>query len=384
MEKSRKLKIMLVILLVILVVGLSVGYAALSAQLKINGTATATGGSWDIYFDNASVLKEIEYGKSNKLEIIENNKKLNFEFSLTAPKDKIIYQVDIVNNSTVDATIENINVALPTEIQNIVEVKTYYASDGKEIKESDVIAKRQDSNTPTKETINISIYYKYDISNEDLPENDLENLKIGYEITYTQYLSKDEEISNIHNGQVIPREELYYNTSYIPDSDLFSTFYFIKQKKENNLVSGKCFGFIENDNSFMITSYTYDVQTGIINISDNNLNLSYDAFSFIYNVGDLIVNYEYSGINLNSTYQGIKKYSDKYNFYFGIYYNKKLNLYICITPYGDDKFVYNIEQEGSRGLTTGESGLNASGITIGSDGKSIIYNDEIYTLVESF
>ena len=54
MERQRRIKILALIAMSVAVLGLTVAFAFISTSLKINGSGTFTGASWDVHFDNLS------------------------------------------------------------------------------------------------------------------------------------------------------------------------------------------------------------------------------------------------------------------------------------------------------------------------------------------
>ena len=106
--KNKKKNRILLLFLVLLVI--SIGYAALSANLKINGTTRINKNTWNIYWDNihnesgvTATLSEIVSEDANN-----QNNIVNFTVILDKPGDFYEFEVDAVNAGTLDAEIVNI------------------------------------------------------------------------------------------------------------------------------------------------------------------------------------------------------------------------------------------------------------------------------------
>ncbi len=105
---SRKQKYIIIACLCLVVVGLSIGYAALSANLNINGTADVQGGSWEVKFlsDNKVVAKKglavCEIGT------ITNTSITGMSASLKAPGDSCTFKVQAKNTGSLNAGLSEV------------------------------------------------------------------------------------------------------------------------------------------------------------------------------------------------------------------------------------------------------------------------------------
>lgn len=196
MEKERKIKTLSLVALVVAVLGLTVAFAALSAQLTIEGSATVSKASWDVHFANLSA-PTITGGSSVKpmtsdLGIQADNTtaiKLP-KMTFTKPGDTITYTVDVVNSGTINAKVgtapickityddTNTNAADKDMVDpNFVCKLTY--SDDAEISANDEL----NSNSGTK-TMKLTIGYSADA--EKVPSNDVIISEIKVEMKYVQ------------------------------------------------------------------------------------------------------------------------------------------------------------------------------------------------------
>lgn len=107
-EKERRIKYLSLITLIVAVLGLTVAFAALSQTLTINGTANVNAVEWDIHFAN---LKEAEITATAREEskpTLTNNGITGLNVSLTKPGDKIVYTFDVVNNGSINASLQSV------------------------------------------------------------------------------------------------------------------------------------------------------------------------------------------------------------------------------------------------------------------------------------
>lgn len=121
-DKSRNMLIIVILLIAIL--SISIGYAALSQQLTITGTSSTGSASWDIAFSSISKNDELSTAGSKEVDIpvvVGTSATFNVEFDY--PGAKIVYDLIVTNNGTIDATyvdyggLDEVNGAEPTQIQ---------------------------------------------------------------------------------------------------------------------------------------------------------------------------------------------------------------------------------------------------------------------------
>ena len=112
-KKNNKNSKKTVYLILALILGISVGYAALSAQLKINGTSTIKRAQWSVHFgteandiqvtsgsvtgDNVTTPARIKSGTSDT--------EIEYSVSLPEPGDYYEFTANVVNDGTLDAII---------------------------------------------------------------------------------------------------------------------------------------------------------------------------------------------------------------------------------------------------------------------------------------
>lgn len=136
MKKSKRNYLLVV--LVVLLLALAVGYAAFSANLTINGTATASG-TWDVRFVDSTV-DTATHGTATVAKTTAEGDTLNVDVTLSFPGDACTVTANIKNNGTIPAKLTGFtlkddlgNTYSNTDIDVIVPT---IATDGSEVIEA--------------------------------------------------------------------------------------------------------------------------------------------------------------------------------------------------------------------------------------------------------
>ena len=183
---------------IIIIILIAVGYAYLSTNLFISGNTLFKQNNWSVYFDNTDVLEDsIELSSGDIAPTIDQDKTtVSYRVTYNAPGDYYRFMVDIVNDGTLNAQIDEIEVSdIPAELENIVDFKLEY-TDGLEPVPGDVLLKGQ-----TK-TLIVTTGYKYDIDLDDIPNNDA-TLTMSITVTYKQKKTSEIKVATFDEGQVI-------------------------------------------------------------------------------------------------------------------------------------------------------------------------------------
>ena len=210
MEKQRKIKVLSVVALIVAVLGLTVACAALSQTLTINGTANVDAASWDIHFETISSNKNGD-ATINDFPHIAGTSITRINVTLTKPNDGVEFRTRIVNDGTVDAKIDSVEISPLCEIGSPVE-SCDWNNDG-QVTEEDVqkvndnlffsiaydggisLKKNDTLNAGETKQINISVaYYKVTNSEDgiiieeatELPARDLQFNNLSVTINYVQ------------------------------------------------------------------------------------------------------------------------------------------------------------------------------------------------------
>ena len=182
MEKERRTKALVVVVLLIVVAGLTIAFAALSATLNINGTAYLDAAKWGIKFENLSSPTKIGSATTTGTAKIEESKSAEItgiNVSLLNPGDKVTYTVDLVNEGTINAKIDNIEkTVLTSEQQRYLTFKVTDQNE-KEISQGDILGKGETRN------LTITIEFIKDLTKEDLPTS-TSTISLSYKLNFVQ------------------------------------------------------------------------------------------------------------------------------------------------------------------------------------------------------
>ena len=182
MEKERSVKILIISILFMLIAGLTVAFAALSTTLNIKGTAYLDAAKWGIKFENLSSPTKIGSATTTGTAKIEETKAAeitDMNVSLSIPGDKIVYTVDLVNEGTINAKIDNIEKTVLTSEQQRYLTFKVTDKNGYEIKQGDILSAGE-----TKK-ITITIEFIKDLTKEDLPKQ-TSTISLSYKLNFVQ------------------------------------------------------------------------------------------------------------------------------------------------------------------------------------------------------
>ena len=182
MEEERRTKALVVVVLLIVVAGLTIAFAALSTTLNINGTAYLDAAKWGIRFENLSSPTKIGSATTTGTAKIEESKSAEItgiNVSLSTPGDKVTYTVDLVNEGTINAKIDNIEkTVLTSEQQKYLTFKVTDKS-GNEVSEGDILSAGETRN------LTITIEFIKDLSKEDLSTS-TSTISLSYKLNFVQ------------------------------------------------------------------------------------------------------------------------------------------------------------------------------------------------------
>ena len=176
MNRVHKFNRLFIFLLILFI---SIGFAYLTRDLTLSGISSIFGNTWDVHFDNVVVTSgSVE---ANTPVIDTDRTSVSFTVELSTPGNFYEFTVDAVNGGTIDAMLNTFTSSeLDESIANLLEYTVTYA-DGEEL------AQYQELNAGDSLTYKIRLYYKLDISEDDLPDSN-----IPVEITFTtDYIQAD-------------------------------------------------------------------------------------------------------------------------------------------------------------------------------------------------
>ena len=179
-------------LVVVCIFTLTIAYAALNAVLTISGNAEVVSSTWDIYLTNPKVVNG---SVSSDVPVIKSKCSVEFSVVLNMPGDYYEFTVDVVNNGTIDAMIENIikTPELTTEQARFLKYEVSYQN-GESIDTKQLLEKE------TAMPIKVRIEYRNDLVSSDLPTG-----QVVLDLALTlEYIQSDGNTNNvIGNGKII-------------------------------------------------------------------------------------------------------------------------------------------------------------------------------------
>lgn len=162
--RIRKIEVYTAIIFSLLV-SIGIGYSLLNTKLSINGVSLISKNTWSVYFDN---LVENGDGITVNVPAYIKNDRLSIGVGLTLEKPGDVYgfTVDVVNDGTIDAVLEKIEITgLSDSQKKSIDCGVRYAS-GARIMVNDSLK------TGTRNKIEFYVKYRTNISVEDLPTED--------------------------------------------------------------------------------------------------------------------------------------------------------------------------------------------------------------------
>ena len=235
MRADRKQTILFIIILLILSMG--IGYAFLTTTLSIDGVSDIDSAVWDVHWENVIELSGLPDEQVITPATIGNNgSSVNYSIQLK-PGDAYYFHVDMANDGTLDAVIDDINLtinnvedAIPPYLDLLILYSSY--------EEIEVGQRLSSGNS---RTVLFVIRYKTDLSIEDFPST-AQTLNVSYEITFSQthipsfnnsYVYTTRFTNNI--GQPLSDLSMYYN-DYQSALDSFGHNTFIRHYMVNNFI----------------------------------------------------------------------------------------------------------------------------------------------------
>ena len=212
--KKKKYGLLIIVTLLLI----SVGYALINTTLKLNGSSKIKKARWDIYFDKV----EHESGvTSTETKIDDKKTTVSFDIDLEKPGDYYQFNVDTVNDGTIDAIIDSTELTgLTNTTKEIIDYDVTY-SDGSSVNKCDTL------NSGDRKTLLVKVKYFDDVKEEELLENN-ENLKLKFKINYVQngtcdrnpVLEIDPNGGKYNNSRKVTKRNVEKNSSLtIPEAE---------------------------------------------------------------------------------------------------------------------------------------------------------------------
>ena len=188
--KDRKFLMITLSIAIVCIFTLTIAYSALSAVLTIQGNARVSAANWDIYLNNPRVTQG---STTTNLPVIKTSSTLEFETTLNMPGDFYEFVVDVVNGGDIDAMIENV-----VKTPDLTEEQAKFLKYEITYQNNEPITTKQLLAKDTTMPIKVRIEYRKDLSNTDLPPN---QVVLDFSLTL-EYIQSDETGNSVTNNGV--------------------------------------------------------------------------------------------------------------------------------------------------------------------------------------
>ena len=167
-----------------------IAYATLNKTLTINGISNIEKPSWDIQFENIKVKS----GSVSAVLVhsVSNKTSLNFEVNLKVPGEFYEFTVDVKNNGTIDAMLEEL-----IKLNELTEFQQKFLIYTIKYENEEQILKNQLLKPGEFLKLKIRVEFKRDITESDLPTSS-ETINLGFKVNYIQ--ADENSISVPDNG----------------------------------------------------------------------------------------------------------------------------------------------------------------------------------------
>ena len=194
-EEKKSSKKGLIILALIAIIGVTIGYAALTAQLNIDGSTKIKGNNWDIdipadNFDttdpnctntttgvgcpinddqeDTNIPDDDIIQKPTKEEGADGEVNVSWSVILRKPGDYYEFTVDAKNDGSINAKLQSVDIKGITAAQQAFANYTVTYSDGSTIAVNDPL------NANSTKTIKVRVEFRSDVTNDNLPSSDVD------------------------------------------------------------------------------------------------------------------------------------------------------------------------------------------------------------------
>ena len=167
-----------------LVLFMGVGFAYLTSSLTITGRGHVKKTTWNVYFDNVTILKGQDLAIQLPTTSGRSTTTLNYSVNFNIPGDTFQFTVDVVNTGTIDAMINLLNNTALTAAQQKIASYTITYADGTPLAAKNFLGKSK------RDTFKITVSYRRDMDIEDLPE-ETEPINFSLGLQYSQAKEAD-------------------------------------------------------------------------------------------------------------------------------------------------------------------------------------------------
>lgn len=165
--------------IILIILFISIGFAYLSTNIDLIGSTIVKKNSWDIYFDNVVITNGSELEVLSPTIDETNKSEISYEVNLNKPGDVYSFDVDVVNNGTINAVISLIENTVLTESQKKYLNYSITYKDGIEVEENNLLKAKD------RETFTVKVEFLEDVNLIDLPDS-VEKLSFNLRLEYVQ------------------------------------------------------------------------------------------------------------------------------------------------------------------------------------------------------
>ena len=158
---------------------MGVGFAFLTSNLTITGNTSVSGNKWNVYFTNVEVTEGSVDATVVPTTTGTNTTSLDYTVTLDKPGDFYEFTVDAVNNGTIDAMIQSVNMtSLDTDVEKYLSYTATYL-DGTALAQNDGLEAGDST------TYKVRVEFKKNIQASDLSEEST-SLTLTFGVNYVQ------------------------------------------------------------------------------------------------------------------------------------------------------------------------------------------------------
>ncbi len=183
-KRDKKKSIVIVALILLFVV--TIGYAALTAQLQVDGTTKIKGNTWSVHLANIGNISSQGATVTTAPTLSNNNQTVTFNVTLAKPGDFYEFTVDAINDGGINAKLASAPTlqGLTTNEQKFATYTvTYNDTAAASVAAGDTLPSTSGSNT---KTIKVRVEFKSDVANADLPATDVTLTNLSLTLDYVQ------------------------------------------------------------------------------------------------------------------------------------------------------------------------------------------------------
>ena len=125
-NKKKQKRVLSIVVLLLLVVGISVGYAALSQTLSINGNATLTNATWNVYWTNVQITPGSVTATTPPSASGTTTRSISYTITLPTPGTFYEFTVEAKNGGSIPAKIGSDPTVSITGVSTAQDVYTNY------------------------------------------------------------------------------------------------------------------------------------------------------------------------------------------------------------------------------------------------------------------